>query len=78
MLIVYKTLEARIQSAQARRIRCAFCSTRHTVLALSTHTRREDGLPLLSSDAGMRRAAYLSAFTDAREAALARHRGEGR
>lgn len=54
-VIVYKTLEVTAIYAQVRRIACEACSQPYVYLAVGTQKTQTTGLPLVSSDEGMRK-----------------------
>jgi hypothetical protein len=53
-VIVYKTMQVTAIYAQIRHITCEWCAQAYTYLAVGTHTSQTVGLPVVSSDEGMR------------------------
>jgi hypothetical protein len=60
-VIVYKTLTVNIQYAQARRIRCEHCRQPFTYVWGDSQEFKATGVPLISSDEGMRKSAMKQA-----------------
>lgn len=74
-VIVYKTLTLNVLHAQTRRIRCALCERPYTLVHGGTFTSQSTGLPLVSGDEGMRRAALKQALKRLRREARRPRRG---
>jgi hypothetical protein len=75
-VIVYKTLTLNIQYAQARRILCESCRQPFTYVWGDSQEFKATGVPLLSSDDGMRKSAMKQAAAALANVAKLPHKGQ--
>jgi len=77
-VIVYKTMSIDVRHVQVRRIACENCAARFSVVHAGNFTSQTTGVPVLSSDDGMRKQALSSALKRLQKIARKRHAGVAR
>lgn len=75
-IIVYKTLDLNVLYVQARRILCEFCRQPFTYLLGDRKTFNVTGVPIVSSDDGMRKEAMKKASAGLAKVARAKNTGQ--